>query len=168
MQQAGQVAEKARQELAVVDEIKSLSATCGRSREEKLKQMFSGSSLTILHHIMHLDPATGTYQGKSPMIPAVFAKDIRGMNMDNSDSLWYLGCITCKKQLQENTSALTCEVHGANAGKKVYGAQVLFADPTRTLELSVWGDGLKSLAASTGNDNLNMDDPDQMQKLLAL
>lgn len=97
-QQVGDVAEATRGKLAVAEDIKSLSTPYGRSREEKLKQMFSGGSLTTLHHIMHLDPSTGIYQGKSMMIPAVFVKDIRGMNSDNSDSLWYLGCTTCKRQ----------------------------------------------------------------------
>ena len=64
-------------QLAEVDDIQSLSAIYGRSRDEKLRQMFSVGSLTTLHHIMHLDPGTGVYQGKSMMIPAVFVKDIR-------------------------------------------------------------------------------------------
>ena len=166
-QQVGDVAETTRGKLAVAEDIKSLSTPYGRSREEKLKQMFSGGSLTTLHHIMHLDPSTGIYQGKSMMIPAVFVKDIRGMNSDNSDSLWYLGCTTCKRQLQENNSALTCEVHGPNAGKRVYGAQVLFADPTRTLEVAVWEDALKALALSMAPANFNMDEPEQTQNLLA-
>ena len=150
-QQVGDVAEATRGKLAVAEDIKSLSTPYGRSREEKLKQMFSGGSLTTLHHIMHLDPSTGIYQGKSMMIPAVFVKDIRGMNSDNSDSLWYLGCTTCKRQLQENNSALTCEVHGPNAGKRVYGAQVLFADPTRTLGSGSVGGCLESLGFVYGS-----------------
>ena len=166
-QQIGDVAEEARQKLAVVDGIQSLSASYGRSREEKLKQMFSVGSLTTLHHIMHLDPATGVYQGRSMMIPAVFVKDIRGMNSDNSESLWYLGCTHCKKQLHEDKGSLMCEMHGANAGKRVYGAQVLFADPTRTLEVAVWEDALRALAVSMVDASFDMDEPEETQKLLA-
>ena len=71
------------------------------------------------------------------MIPEVFVKDIRGMNADDSEKLWYLGCTTRKKQLIDSK----CEVHGQNDGQKVYGAQALFADPTRTLEVAVWKEG---------------------------
>ena len=53
-QQIGDVAEETRQKLAEVDDIQSLSAIYGRSRDEKLRQMFSVGSLTTLHHIMHL------------------------------------------------------------------------------------------------------------------
>ena len=166
-QQIGDVAEETRQKLAVVDGIQSLSASYGRSREEKLKQMFSVGSLTTLHHIMHLDPATGVYQGRSMMIPAVFVKDIRGMNSDNSESLWYLGCTHCKKQLHEDKGSLMCETHGANAGKRVYGAQVLFADPTRMLEVAVWEDALRALAVSMVDASFDMDEPEETQKLLA-
>ena len=166
-QQVGDVADAARRKLAVADDITSLSTTYGRSREEKLKEMFSGGSLTTLHHIMRLNPATGFYSGRSMMIPTVFVKDIRGMNSDNSDSLWYLGCTQCKKQLQENSTGLQCENHGPNAGKKVYGAQVLFADPTRTLEVAVWEAALKDLALSLAPANFNMDEPEHTQNLLA-
>eukprot|EP00438_Fugacium_kawagutii_P007268 Skav211173 [mRNA] locus=scaffold1363:250458:252107:- [translate_table: standard] len=159
----GDEAEVVRGRLGVVENITSLSAVYGRSREEKLKEKFAGGSLTTLHHIMHLDPASGSYSGKSMMIPSVFVKDIRGMNNENADSLWYLGCTTCKKQLQESH----CEVHGANAGKRVYGAQVLFADPTRTLEVAVWEDALKAMAVSMAPDNFNMEEPEQMCSLLA-
>ena len=102
-----------------------------------MKQTFS-AGLNTLHHIMHLIPTTGVYSGKSIMIPAVFVKDIRGMNADDSGKLWYLGCTTCKKQLIDSK----CEFHWQNDGEKVYGAQV-FADPTRTLEVAVWEEGLK-------------------------
>ena len=166
-QQVGDVADASRGRLASAKDIKSMSATYGRSREEKLQGKFSAGSLTTLHHIMHLNPATGIYSGKSMMIPAVFVKDIRGMNNENSDSLWYLGCTTCKKQLQENASVLQCETHGPNAGKRVYGAQVLFADPTRTLELAVWEDALKALAVAMVSTNFNMDEPEETQKLLS-
>ena len=167
-QQIGDVAEEIRQKLAVVDDIQSLSANYGKSREEKLRQMFSVGSLTTLHHIMHLDLATGVYQGKSMMIPAVFVKDIRGMNSENSDSLWYLGCTQCKKQLQQDmTGGFMCETHGTNAGKRVYGAQVLFADPTRTLEAAVWEDALRALAVAMVDASFDMDKPEETQKLLA-
>ena len=63
-----------------------------------------------------------------------------------SDSLWYLGRTHCKKQLREEKGSLMCETHGRNAGKKVHGAQVLFADPTRTLEVAVWEDASRALA----------------------
>jgi len=121
-QHVGDVAEATRGRPVITEDIQSLSTPYGRSREENLMQMFSGGSVTILHHIMYLDPSTGIYQGKSMMIPAVFVKDIRGMNNDNSDSLWYLGCTTYKRQLQGNNSVLTCEVHRPNPGKKVYGS----------------------------------------------
>ena len=127
--------------------------------------MFSVGSLTTLHHIMHLDPATGVYQGKSMMIPAVFVKDIRGMNSENSDSLWYLGCTQCKKQLQQDmTGGFMCETHGTNAGKRVYGAQVLFAHP---LEAAVWEDALRALAVAMVDASFDMDKPEETQKLLA-
>ena len=167
-QQIGDVAEETRQKLAEVDDIQSLSAIYGRSRDEKLRQMFSVGSLTTLHHIMHLDPGTGVYQGKSMMIPAVFVKDIRGMNSENSESLWYLGCTLCKKQLQEDmTTGLMCETHEKNEGKRVYGAQVLFADPTRTLEAAVWEDALRALAVSMVDASFDMGMPEETQKLLA-
>ena len=57
-QQVGDVAEATRGKLAVAEDIQSLSTPYGRSREEKLKQIFSGGNLTTLHHIMHLDPST--------------------------------------------------------------------------------------------------------------
>ena len=131
----------ARNKLAVAEDSTSLSATYGRSREEKLKQMFSAGSFTTLHHIMHLDPATGIFQGKSLIIPAVFVKDIRSMNA--------VGRIICKRITMPH---IMCEVNGPHAGKKVYGAQVLFADPRRT---------------PLANANFNTGEPGQTQNLLA-
>ena len=76
------------------------------------------------------------------------------MNSENSDSLWYLGCT----QLQQDmTGGLMCETHGTNAGKRVYGAQVLFADPTRTLEAAVWEDALRALAVAMVDASFDMD-----------
>ena len=97
------------------------------------------------------------------MIPAVFVKDIRGMNADDSEKLWYLGCTTCKKQLIDSK----CEVHGHNDCKKVCGAQVLFADPTRTLEVAVWEEGLKSMLLCLKDASGELDEEGQLQKVLA-
>ena len=65
------------------------------------------------------------------------------------------------------TGGLLCETHGTNAGKRVYGAQVLFADPTRTLEAAVWEDALRALAVAKVDASFDMDTPEETQKLLA-
>ena len=96
------------------------------------------------------------------MIPAVFVKDMRGMNADDSETLWYLGCTMCKKQLVDSK----CEAHGQNDGKKVYDAQVLFADPTRTLELAVWGEGLKFMLLCAQEASGELDAEGQLNNML--
>ena len=85
--------------------------------------------------------------------------------MHKSDSLWYLGCTHFKKQLREEKGSFMCETHGTNAWKRVYGAQVLLADPT--LEVAVWEDALRALAVSLVDASFNMDEPEETQKLLA-
>ena len=160
-QSFGEAATAARSNLS--ENTTSLSTVYGRTREEKLKQPFSAGSLTTLHHIMHLNPSTGVYSGKSMMIPAVFVKDIRSMNVDEPENLWYLGCTNCKKQLSDSQ----CEVHGPNQGQKVYGVQVLFADPTRTLEVAVWEDALKSMQFCLNDVPSDLDEDGQLQTLQA-
>ena len=145
------------------ENITSLSPIYGRTHEEKMKQNFSVGSLTTLHHIMHLDASSGVYSGKSMLIPAVFVKDIRSMNAEDSDNLWYLGCSNCKKQMTD----LNCEVHGANQGQKVFGVQVLFADPSRTLEVAVWEEGLKSMLLCLKQSCNDLNEDGLLQKLLA-
>ena len=70
---------------------------------------------------------------------------------------------TCKKQLTDSK----CEVHGQNDGKKVYGAQVLFVDPTCTLEVAVWEEGLKSILLCLKDASGELDEEGQLQKVLA-
>ena len=50
---------------------------------------------------------------------------------------------------------------------KRYGAQVLFADPTQTLQVALWEDALRALALSMADATFNMDEPEQTQKLEA-
>ena len=88
---------------------------------------------------MHLDPATGIFQGKSLIIRAVFVKDIRSMNA--------VGRITCKRITMPH---IMCEVNGPHAGKKVYGAQVPGA-----------------VCSPLADANFNMGEPGQTQDLLA-
>ncbi|CAE8621126.1 unnamed protein product [Polarella glacialis] len=95
------------------------------------------------------------------MIPAVFVEDIRRMSVENSLASSYLRCTQCKKQLPDS---MNCEIHGANNGKKVYGAQIIFADPCHKLEVAVWEDCLKAMCQEFGVDDI--DDESALPNLL--
>ncbi|CAE8644736.1 unnamed protein product, partial [Polarella glacialis] len=157
--QTGDAADSVRSALAT--DVESMSATYGRSRAEKLKELFTQGSLSTLDHIQRLNAQEGGYAAKCIMIPAVFVKDIRGMSVENSLATSYLGCTQCKKQLPDS---MHCETHGVNNGKKVYGAQILFADPCHKLEVAVWEDCLKAMCQEFGVDD--MDDESALPNLL--
>ena len=50
--------------------------------------------------------------------------------------------------------------------KRVYGAQVLLADPTRTLEAAVWEEGLKSMLLCLKDASGDLDEEGQLRKVL--
>ena len=49
----------------------------------------------------------------------------------------------------------------------VHSAQLLFADPTRTLEVAVWEEGLKSMLLCWKDPSGELDEEGQLQKVLA-
>ena len=75
------------------------------------------------------------------LVPAVYLRDARGMTTENPGRAWYSGCTQCKKQLDSQI----CPDHGENKGKKVYGGQIVFADPSHRKEFAVWEETLRRM-----------------------
>ena len=122
--------------------MQTMSARYRKSREDKLKEPTSRGSLTTLEAIETLELTTSGVL----LVPASYGLDVRGMSQDSSTRAWYLGCTQCKKQLATVGLKMQCSEHGENKGKKVYAAQILFADPGHKKELAVWGEVLKAMA----------------------
>ena len=74
-------------------------------------------------------------------------------------------CPKCKKQLDKIGPLLQCPDHGKNQGKKVYAAQLLFADPGHKKELAIWEEGFKAVA-NEHTPSSGLDDDTYLEQLL--
>jgi len=141
--------------------MQTMSATFGKTREDKMNEATSPGSLTTVEAIETLKL---TKPGVL-LVPAAYVLDARGMSSDSPSRAWYLGCSKCKKQLDTNGPQLECPDHGHNQGKKVYAAQLLFADPGHKKELAIWEEGLKAMA-NEHTPSSSLDDDTFLEQLL--
>ena len=142
--------------------MQTMSVRHGKSREDKLKEAASRGSLTIVEAIENLK--LSTY--RVVLVPATYVLDVRGMSSDCSTRAWYMGCTQCKKHLDTVGSKLQCSEHGDNTGKKVYAAQILFADPGHKKELALWEEALKAMAKEFLQPGADLDADTFLEQLM--
>ena len=128
--------------LAVATDRETMSATYGQSRKDKMKKAPCHSDLFTLETIQSLQLGTPGVV----LVPAMYAVDVRGMAAEMSSRAWYTGCAHCKKQMEQVGNKMQCPEHGENKGKRVFGGQMLFADPSYKKELAVWEETLRHMA----------------------
>ena len=115
--------------------VDTMSAVYGKSRDDKMKEQFQQVSLIMVHHVRSMDATTGFYTNCNFLVPALYVKDVRGMNTDNPSICYYTGCTMCKKQLMSDGGpSLKCDAHGANEGVKVFGVHMMLQDPEHKME----------------------------------
>ena len=88
----------------------------------------------------------------------MYVQDARGMSAEMPSRAWYFGCALCKKYLDVGLK-MQCPEYGENKERKVYGGQLMLADPSRKKELAVWEETLKRVTKDfLGHDDLGRND----------
>ena len=153
--QAGAEASDVSDNLAESSAMVSMSTSYSLSYEDKMKKHPSQGDLYALENIESLKLTTTGIV----LVPAVYVRDARGMTAELPSRAWYSGCTQCKKQLDSIGAKLQCPDHGENKGKKVYGGQLLLADPSHKKEFAVWEVTLRRMTKEfLGHDDLDKED----------
>ena len=149
--QAGTEASVVSANLADSTAMVSMSTSYSLSYADKMNKLSCQGDLFALDNIE-------IYKLVAPailLLPAVCVLDARGMSAEFPSRAWYLGCSQCKKQLD----GTRCPDHGDNTGKKVYGGQLLLADPSHKKEIAVWEETLRRVTKQfLDHDNLDQED----------
>jgi hypothetical protein len=153
--QSGAEAATISDNLAKSSDMLSMSTTYSVSFEDKMNKPVSKGDIYALETMETLNlAATGIV-----LVGGVFMQDARGMATDSPGRAWYTGCSKCKKQLDTSGSLLQCPDHGQDTGKRVYGGQLLFADPSHKKEFAVWEEMLRRMIKEfLGHEDLDRED----------
>ena len=127
----------------VSDELQNLSPQYSMTREQKLQLPAAQASIQILHHLLKgsgVEAQSGTVK-----MSCCYVVDMRGLDSENPDRCYYIGCSQCKKMCMGS-----CPNHSTAALTEHFALAVTLRDPTGSQEFIMNGDSMKSMFATLG------------------
>ena len=127
----------------VSDELQNLFPQYSMTREQKLQLPAAQGSIEILHHLLKgsgVEAQSGTVK-----MSCCYVVDMRGLDSENPDRCYYIGCSQCKKMCTGS-----CPNHSTAALTEHFALAVTLRDPTGSQEFIMNGDSMKSMFATLG------------------